>query len=300
MKHFLKHIILFSIIFFVVEKGCYYFIQHAPTKEYDKRLELILKGEMNKDVVIIGSSRGANNIIAKQLEQETKLSTYNLSYRGSNIDFHEFILSTLLKYNKPPKKVFLVIDPVYEFKKEKTLNFRIDRLFPLKKYNYINNELIKRNKKNILSKFFCVSRVSKKDFNLKKVNVLPINIMSSHGSKIITSKKERIMTFNNNIEIYSKQDEKQEQIDSFYKIQALCKLQEIELIFVFPPNHSRFNMSFYKRFRKLIKKENRILVYDTLNPKYKNKDYYRDESHLLKKGAEIFTSEISEFILNSK
>ena len=37
-------------------------------------------------------------------------------------------------------------------------------------------------------------------------------------------------------------------------------------------------------------------MYDTTNEIYKNKVFYYDESHLTRRGASIFTREISTFI----
>ena len=150
MKRFLLHIALFVLLFLIIDQIFYVFIAHAPKKEYDQRLQQVLDGQMNKDVIILGSSRGANNIIAKQLEDSTGWSAYNLSYRGSNIEFQEFLLKTLLKYNQPPKYLLLVIDNESEFKTVSTLNFRYDRLFPLKNYAYINDYLISHHKQNVL------------------------------------------------------------------------------------------------------------------------------------------------------
>lgn len=299
MKQFLKYILLIGIIFFVLEKGFYYFIHHAPQKEYDKRLELILEGDMDKDIIVIGSSRGAKDIIAKQIEDVTKLSTYNLSYRGSNVDFHEFILSTLLKYNESPKKVLLVLDGVFEFLETPTLNFRSDRLLPLKKYNYINNELIIRGDKSILSRVFCLSRIDRNDFSLKRINVGPNDTLTSHGSMIETIKLKKDIVFNKQPEEYTTKKEIPQYLKALNSIKDLCNVNNIELIFVFPPNFESFNTSFFNRFSELINQE-KVFVYDTLNPKYKDKEYYKDDSHLLKNGAELFTSEIIDFINKNK
>ena len=98
MKLFLKHILVFSVIFFFAEKSIWFILNETPNKEYDKRLEKLLKGQVNKDVIVLGSSKGAGNILAGQLQSKTNFSCYNLSYQGSNVNFHYFILKTLLKY----------------------------------------------------------------------------------------------------------------------------------------------------------------------------------------------------------
>ena len=110
MKPFIFKLCLFCITFFIVEKVFYIFLQISPSLEVDKRLEKLIDGEINKDLIILGSSRGARNIIASQLDSALGISSYNLSYLGSDITFHEFILETYIKFNNPPKIVVLVID----------------------------------------------------------------------------------------------------------------------------------------------------------------------------------------------
>ena len=82
---------------------------------------------------------------------------------------------------------------------------------------------------------------------------------------------------------------------AFKKIQHLCKKNGIELIYVFSPSFMEFDTAFYNRFLKEVDEKN-VMVYDSLNPIYKNTDYFYDESHLLEKGAEVYTNEIITFI----
>ena len=152
MKHFLYKILLFCLAFFVFEKLFYFVLFLAPTLENDKRLEMVINGEMNKDLIILGSSRGARSIIAGQIEDSLNISAYNLSYPGSDITFHEFMLRSLIKYNDKPRVVLLAVDDTIEFV-ESNLEFRFDRLYPLAEYNYINNEIILSKENNFWFKF---------------------------------------------------------------------------------------------------------------------------------------------------
>lgn len=297
MKQFLKNSLLFLLVFFILEKGFYYFLQQAPKLEYDTRLEQVLEGKMNKQIIVLGSSRGADNILAGQIEKQTGLTTYNLSYPGSDVTFHAFILETLLKYNKAPKKIILAIDNPYEFTEEKSLVFRLDRLYPLSKYNYINQKLIDQKEKNIFSKVFCLARLNKSNFSFKKQEIPVFNPIDSFGSMPFLKKNDKItFDYDNGVNGYSKAIEIEEKVNAFKQIQELCAKNDIDLIYVFSPNFGTFNSAFFNRFQNEVEDKNRIIVYDSLNPIYKNKEYYYDESHLLEKGAKIFTKEIITFI----
>ena len=108
MRSFLIKILAIVVLFFVIEKVLWFVMEYQPQKEYDNRLKLVLDGEMNKDIIVFGSSKGAADVLASQLEKETGLSSYNLSYLGSDITYHDFVLETLLRYNKSPKKIIFI------------------------------------------------------------------------------------------------------------------------------------------------------------------------------------------------
>jgi hypothetical protein len=123
--------------------------QQAADRELDKRLEYIITGKVNSNIIVMGSSRGARDIVASQLADSLRTSAYNLSYPGSNIYFHEYLLTELLKNgNKKPKVLILVIDDPYEMEDNYSLQFRFDRLYPLVKYKSIRNTLTERGEKN--------------------------------------------------------------------------------------------------------------------------------------------------------
>jgi len=298
MKRFLVTLFIFFTAFFLIEKLSWYFINNAAEKEYDRRLEYVINGNFNKDIIIIGSSRGANNIMACQLEKETGFSSYNLSYRGVDITYQNFVLKTYFKFNKPPKKVLLFLDDVHSFKESATLSFRYDRLYPLSKYNYINDELISRGKRSFASNLFGLLRLNRKDFSLEKKKVLSKNILTDCGSMLNKKKNIKSMIYNKELQYYTTDNELTVKLDAYKSIQNLCEMHNVELVTIFSPNYKSFNSSFLNRYKKIMSTKNRVMVYDTLNPIYKEEKIYSDSSHLLKSGAKIFTSEISNFLLN--
>lgn len=298
MKRFLLNSILFLAIFFVIEKSSYYLLLKAPEKEIDKRLEYVLNGNINKDLIILGSSRGVGNIMAGQLEEQTGLSSYNLSYQGTNIEFHNFIFTTLLKNNKAPKKLILSIDSPYTFLEEKSLGFRAEPLIPLSANNYINNELIKRGENSLLSKFFYLGRISKSNFSFKKIKQRPNNPIDNYGSMPLlkTTFKNKNLQFNYNLIAYNLAEETPRKLEVFKHIQQVCKDKNIELICVFTPSFVKFHQPFLERFKLLLTPENKLFTYNLERDIYTDTNYFYDVSHLNLKGATLFTSELSTFI----
>lgn len=299
MKKFLIKILLFCIAFFVFEKAFYVFLYISPKLEKDKRLEFVLNGDLNKDLIILGSSRGARNIIANQIEDSLNITSYNLSYPGSNIEFHDFLLQSLITYNQKPKVVLLAVDDPTELLPSESINFRLDRLYPLAKYDYINNEMIKRGEKTFLSKFLVLARINKRNIDIREKTFSALDTIRQCGSMPISFQREnREFVFNNNTNNYKVDAELPEKVKAFKNLQNLCMNNNIQLVIIYSPNFKKHNVSFEKRIKELSHPMVTSIAYDTTNQIYKNKDYYYDETHLKTTGAVIFTNEIISQLKN--
>jgi len=262
-------------------------------------MELLINKKINKDIIIIGSSRGARDIIASQIENETGQTAYNLSYDASAIEFHEFILRTLVKFNKTPKTILLVIDDNSELLSDNPIKYRFDRLYPLVKYSYIRNELINRGEKNKhLSDLFVLHQLDKSNFNLKRKKFTPVDTIMSCGSMPLWFHNENRRWKFISDPITSVEDQDPTKIVAFKNFVKICEQYNIKLILVFPPNFKPLNTSCLNTLMNVVKKRASIFTYDINNPVYKDKMYFYDEFHLLHKGAEIFTHEISLYINN--
>jgi hypothetical protein len=302
MKKFIKNILVFGLVFFVLDKILIFFIIASPEKEVDKRLELVINGKINKEIVIFGSSRGARNIIASEIEKETGYSTYNLSFPGSDIEFHEFAVRSLLKFNKKPKVILLSIDYPMAFLPDSILNFRLDRLYPLVKYNYINDELVARGEKNlIMSNLLALSRMNKSNFNLRQKKFMPKDTVYSDGSMPIRFQKpdenwDKPKMFKK----YNSANELKIKLEAFQKIIALCQENDIRLILISAPLFDPMDSAFKDRLRVLTSNKLELLESNSQNPIYKDKNYYYDRTHLNTKGATIFSNEIAQYLKSIK
>ena len=293
--------VLFGFLFFILDKLFYLFLLIAPKLEVDKRLELMLNGKINKEIIVMGSSRGVYNIIAGQIERETGLSAYNISYPGSNIEFHEFLLKTLLEFNTKPRIIVLSLDNPAEFQLDKTLNYRLDKLYPLVKYNYINRELIIRKDKNQLSWLMCLARLNRGNFSIvKKKDNTESPFLPCGSTPFIHQNIKNKFAFQTKESPYSNEREVEDKRKSFLEFKAICERNHIKLIYCFAPNFRTYNPALENRIKLLSAHKVPVFVYDTFNVKYKNKDYFYDESHLNIKGAKLFTSELSHFINQNK
>ena len=299
MKAFIIKSIFFVILFFVLEKILFVFIFTAPYYENDRRLEKVLKGNLNKELYVIGSSRGARNIIAGQIEDSLGVSCFNLSYPGSNIIFHEFILKAIIKHNKAPKIILLTVDDMFQFFESEVLTFRFERLYPLVYYNYVNDLLVERGKKTFLSKYLALARVNRVNFRFKKIKAGPLDVLMDCGSMPIPFKKrDLILTRKTEKENYDISFELVEKIDAFKSFQNICAEHKIKLFVVFPPMLRSGSSSFENRIKMLSLDDVNYIKFNDLNTAYKKNNFYYDEGHLNTKGAVIFTNDVISNLKN--
>lgn len=302
MKKFLIYLFVFSALFLAFDRLFLFFIYNSPAMEVDKRLELVLNGKINKDIIILGSSSGARDFIATKLERDTKKTVYNLSYPGADIEFKEFLLRALLKYNSKPKIIILTLDSPNEVLPDSLINFRLDRLDPLVKYDYIDKELISRNKRNaILSKLFVMGRMSRSNIDIRQKKFTALDTIFTGGSMTLSFQKENA-DWNKKINntTYPLQKESRVKLQCLLKIITSCKQHNIKLLLVSAPVFTGTNPMFIKRMRTIAGNDALFYEFDSTDLRYKSKNYYYDVNHLKINGAIIFTDEIAAYLKKNK
>lgn len=302
MKSFLLRVFLFCFCFFCIDRLFIVLRNFSPSVEVDSRLEMVVTGKLNADLLIFGSSRGARDLIAEQISKETGLSSYNLSYPASDISFHEFMLRQVIKNkNIKPKIAVLSVDDYFEFLPNKSIKFRLDRLYPLVKYKTIREELIQRGEKSwLLSQIFIFHQLTKSNFDIRKKQPGENDTILQCGSMPYSYQSRGFQFIFKKNDFYDSKNEMPEKVNLFTSFLSQCKLNNIKLIICFPPNFQNPNAAFEKRILSLSVSENIYYFhYDTTKIEYRNPDYFYDNSHLNVKGAKIFSNELSHFILKN-
>ncbi len=297
MVKFVFKIFLFLIVFFILDKLFLIVTHYSAEAEVDKRLELVVTGQMEKDIIIAGSSRGSRDIIAKQLEDSLGLSAYNLCFPGSDVRFHEFLAKSLLNFNKPPKCVLLVVDDDQELTDDSAILFRKDRLYPLAKYEYIWEALaIEEGKNPFVSRFLVLDRLNKYNFDLRKKKFTELDSILNCGSMPISWYRddwEYEYCVDNE---YNIDDEVPSKVIAFLNMIKLIESSGSELVVVFPPNFKSHSIDFENRIKELSGDSVDFYVYNVSDSVYLRKESFFDESHLMKHSAKIFTNEITNYL----
>jgi len=298
MGKFALKLLLFAVIFLIFDKLFIIVAHFSAEAEADKRLEYLVNGEVNKDIVIIGSSTGSRDILASQIEDATGLSSYNLCYPGSNVVFHEFIMRTLVKYNEPPDIALLVVDDYVELLYDESIIFRQDRLYPLVKYKYIWKELSEwEDRDKIFSNVLVINRLNKYNFDIRPKRFTPIDTVQECGSMPISWKPEDMdIEYVSGERLYPEDEELPEKVEAYRQIVETCKTNNINLVVIFPPVFQDHSVSFENRIRELSGEGVYYYVYNTDNPAYKLEDNYFDETHLMQNAAIEYTDELIAYL----
>jgi hypothetical protein len=296
MKKFLSNFLLFGLCFFLMDKLFFIPMLVNPELIIDQRIHQALKGEHQAEILILGSSRAARNILAGEIEEKTGRKSLNFSYPGSNLEFHEFLLRLYLNNQDAPNTIFLTLDDYSSFLEDPSLEFRLDQLYPLSIYSQINSEFVSREERSPLAYFFALGRVSKSTFDFGQQTFTKFDSLSSNGSMPVSFQNESFdRVFNHGNLDYPKENEVKSRLKAFSKIQELCQVNDIRLILVFPPNFKNLNPLFFERVKELTF-YGEIYVYEQLDPTYNKESYFHDANHLMKEGAEIFTQQLVEYL----
>lgn len=297
MKRFIIRLIIFFLFIFTIDKLFIPIRNQAADLEYDKRLENIIQGKINKDLIVIGSSRGARNISAGYIGTNLNMSSFNISYPGSNVLFHDFLLDLYLKHNEKPKILVWSIDDCNELLYAPHLKFRLDRLYPLVKYPEVRKVLVEKGEKNaILSRLFVLHQMSLSNFSFKKVTPNRFDTVQLDGSMLISFQREdRKWNYVNDDKYDATTEEKDKQI-AFENIIKRCEKEGIRLVVVVSPNYRKTRMTFVKRMQSLIANRAELYVCNQEDKRYKEKPYFHDEAHLKSNGALLFSQEIVDYL----
>ena len=300
MKKFLFNLTLIVILFFSIDKLFLFVENYSPSLEFDQRIDRVMKGEMDYDLVIFGSSRSARAIIAADLEKETGLSCYNMSYHGSNTDFHEFILRMYLTYNRVPKYVVLGVDDYNSFIREKTV-FRADKLYPFTKYPDIIDELVQRGEKiQGISTLLCSHRINRSALFLTKRVPNKFNQFSSNGSITIEGSDKQFLANNFDYDmsgrLYPIDQESDTLIAKYEAIISLCESYGIELLVTVPPNYRHYTFGFRERLEQITADKTKIFYCNEEKAEYREMTNFYDAEHLNITGAKHYTKDLAEFI----
>lgn len=301
MKKFLLMSLAFGVTFFVIDKAFLILRHFAPNFTDDKRLEMVFESKMNKDLIIFGSSRGENDVITWMLQDSLGLDSYNLSYGGSSVEYQEYVLEMLLKYNKKPKYIIKLLDDDFELMYKDAhgngKGFRVDALHPLVKYKDVRDELVKIGDKNgIMSNLFVLHQLSKTNYDIRPQPPLNDTLLKFGANPVNVHNSNFDWAYYNTSPIYNRKREQKIEIDKLIKFQKTCAENNITLVFATAPVYRKMSDGWCKRMKQLTLPTTHFYVHDINDERFKNMWNFGDLSHLNTKGSIIYTDGLIKYL----
>jgi hypothetical protein len=290
---------LFILLFVVLDRSLILLRNYIPELQHDKRLQYVLDGKVNPDILIMGASRGARGILAYKMEKELNTSVYNLSYPGADIEFHEFVLRQLLTHAKKlPKLIILTMDDDNEIKFMPTKHgFRYDVLYPLVKYRSIREELVsKEGESPVISELFIVSQLHRSSFDLFKKKIGKTDTVLKCGSMPLYVKAKSFTEKMLPVRKYDVANEDTAQMKKLLSFIKMCREKNIGLVFAFPPNFRESDPRFRTRMAEVCGGSDHFMFYDSTRREYSLPEYFYDAGHLKANGAELFTDDLISYL----
>jgi hypothetical protein len=296
MKQLILKIALFLFVIFLVEKPIGYLIANgAVNRQYDLRIHKLMQGEIESDIIILGSSRALNGVDAGALQQELgQFTVYNFGYSGSNLLFHQSIFQLITRVYIP-KKIVLVIDDQNAFKQNEKAIYRRDKLYPFIQYDPVLAEVVQHSSKTYIpSKVSWLYRENQNMFeainfylkgpqepdettDVDDYGFIPLSNDQQKLNKLV----DRSLSIN-----YDLEDELPEYINSLMSIDEKCRELGIELYLLRLPSYNKKIEGFNDRLAEIVNDKTRLLDFSN---RLIGEEFYYDNGHLSARGA----SEIS-------
>lgn len=116
MSKFLRDVILFLVVLFLIDRGVFYILQNQRPIDYKYFLEnkqSFFQKKENIDLLIIGDSHIADAIDPRILKKENNLNTFNLAiYHASPFETYYTTLKALDHLEQAPKIILIGTNPI--------------------------------------------------------------------------------------------------------------------------------------------------------------------------------------------
>jgi len=293
-KTYSKHIILFLVLIFAIDffSGILFSKKFNDVKFGDYG---VINKSLNFDaeILILGSSRAVHHYNSNIFSTNLKKACYNAGFGGQGLFLNYALLKESIERH-PPKVVILDVAP--NILDDKESYSKLNLLLPYYKKYPSFKEIIQLNPK--FSKLELVSNLY--IYNSILYDVTRNFLLKEKESNFGFEPLEGMLNQNNFKPFHLENDE----IDSnkiiyLNKIIDLCKFNNIRLIGVVSPTYLKFD----KKNRiinrlKFIFNENKMKFYDysAYSKLYQKNEFFKDQLHLNKIGADIFSRDLVEKI----
>jgi hypothetical protein len=250
----------------------------------------------NAEILVFGSSRAVHHYVPEVFESKFKLSFYNLGREGNFILYNYAIFNTILKrYN--PKIIIFDLNP-NELILDTNSYARLSALLPYyKDHPEIRNIINLRSPYEKIKLFSAIY-----PFNSNLFTIAFGNLGITKKTKADNKGYIPLHTSHVNQKLYKMQYPKgiydRNKINALKDIIRLCKINKINLYFVFSTIYANVDENNVADSIVNIIKSSNIEVFDYINDKsfIENSLLFQDQLHLNEDGSKIFSEMVANQI----
>lgn len=278
-------------------------LRHLRTGQYGVS-NRIIRGQINAQIVINGSSRALSGFDPRILEAVTGLSAYNIGRNGSQTDMQLAVLRTYLEHNRKPE---IVVQSLDSFSFEATREV----YNPAQYVPYLYDEELWRPLRRInpdiwKSRYVPLYGYVVDDMNMSWVLGLGSLFGWSPHEDLFLGFNPRPKKWSDEFESFKAENPKgvnwpidPEGERSLEDLVQLCQERGIQLIFVFPPEYSEMQgltknrKEVFAGFHRLSAKYH-FPIWDYSGWEHASDTaYFQNSQHLNEDGAEVFSADLA-------
>ena len=312
MKRFIYNLLLFCLLPLPVLYGLQLIVDSGLKKSNHllyAEWNDIYNGEINADLIVMGSSRAELQISPTILDRNLKLETYNLGISAWTFPMQYARFKIYLKHNAKPRYIVHSLDLQMFSRREDLFNYQ--QFLP-----YLNDDDIKSAAKGYKGEFGPAQYyfpMFKYNGNLDLAAAGFLEFFNIAESRRVSVKgyREQDLKWDGSFETFKKKfpggythafDEKV--VGEFDEYLKYCHENDIKVILVFSPEYIELHplitnrkeiMSVFEGFSK--KYDVPYLDYSN-HPIALNKTYFYNSEHLTKEGAELFSEVLAQDLKN--
>lgn len=264
----------------------------------------MVRGEINAEIVISGSSRAQTHYDPRIIQRETGLKTYNLGRNGSQTDLQLAVLKTYLQHNTKPRLIIHNLDS-FAFVTTREI------YDPAQYFPYLNEVPIFESIKTVYADAwkwkFPLYAYMAKDMRFTWIaglrRLIGINPPETH----IAGFTPRYTDWTGDFESYRQQNPngvsfaiESRGVDQITQLVELCREKNIPLLLVYSPVYAemqsmeRNRKEIFELFQSISQNSTTAFWDFSTSTICQNRHFFYNSQHLNAVGAEAFSRELSK------
>lgn len=301
MKH-VKYILLVIVVCIAALSGLHVLYLKGFNKYYafeQGKVQEIMEGRINYDVLFVGSSRTFYHINPKVVDSVLELNTFNAGIDGANLLEMNMVIKSYLQQHVPPRLVVLEIPaPAFAISIKPIFN-------PNMYYSYLDHDVVFQTlepyQRVRVLKYLPFLQITQSDDVLKQAslyglfNKRSINPAKTYkgfkpnGNDTLTIPYKKIKTI---FEIEGKG------LQLLQEIIESCKQHKTKLVFTYAPHYNlldeEMNPRFFPTIQQTAQKNNISFLNYRYHPISQQHTLFEDVRHLNKAGAVEYSALIAK------